>query len=102
MTRPLSADTHAAQRLRERYGIDLTAAEFAGLRARLTAGEGLLLSRGPDGMQRRLLVCKGQEIVLVWNPARLIVITVYPRKLKLPPLKRNRRRGGKEGRRPQA
>ena len=97
--------SHAAKRMHERYGIELTAAEMRLLVSRLNRGEGVVVDRSL-GSERRLITVRDVQMIVVWLPLRSYIVSVLPKRRKLPPLKRKlRSRDGKsksEGRRPVA
>ena len=97
----MKAVSHAAVRLEERYGISMQKSEMAALYRRLINGEGVLLEKHAheNGIQRRLINVKGQDVVALWDPIRHFLISIFPRKKLLPKIHRpNRKRKGKSGR----
>lgn len=97
------AVSHAALRLAERYGVELTKGEMGALIQRMRNGEGVLLDRRPDA-ERRLVKVAGREVVVLWGISSGHIISVLPLKRKLPAVHRVRNKGarrGREGRRPE-
>lgn len=57
--------THPQARYLERYGVPLSDAGMRAIEVRLSAGEGMLLRREPDGSEVRVVSHNGKLIVAV-------------------------------------
>lgn len=72
---------HVIDRARERYGLRLTEADIATMEAQCRTGKATLVSRNPDGSERRLAMAGGRALLVVWRPLRSFIVTVAPRHL---------------------
>lgn len=80
MTQRWRPNGHAAIRLKERYGLELTPAQLRDLRKLLVAGKGVLVDGANPDRVRRLITFEGQEIVVLWCPANQHIITALPKR----------------------
>lgn len=98
--------TAAVSRLAERYNIHLTKEEMGALIKRLRDGEGTIIDKQDGGSERRLITVRQVPIIVVWSSTLSRLISVLPRRRKLPKLRRRERgkdgRTKREGKRPEA
>lgn len=70
--------THARERARQRYGIELTGEDFRSIEEQVVVGHAIKL--GPKGRRTSiyLVTVQGQDMVVVYNRREAFVITVLP------------------------
>lgn len=92
---PSDIRTHAMDRAKERYGIDLTFADVIGMSRRCAAGEGLTETL-QDGVQYHTLIFGERVLWLVYKPGHLdgrgrdgTIITVMPSHVAMVRVKRD-------------
>ncbi len=65
---PPPAEPHACERALERYGMTISALELQAIEERVALGEGMLLSRAPDGASVRVIRIQGELVTLAVAP----------------------------------
>jgi len=70
---------HALDRLKERYGLDLTLAELRAVEQRIILGEGMIMRRGAGDNTNVIAIDIGAHVVLVvWAITQRMIVTVVP------------------------
>lgn len=69
---------HAIERARERYGLDLTVDDLKAIVSACAAGDGVLLGRVGDGLERWLVRSKGAALVALVNIPEKFVVSILP------------------------
>ena len=76
---------HVADRMRERYGIDLTGAELTQMLLDIMDAvtgvrqEAVLRSKQPDGKEWWYVTVQRQRVTVVYNPADAYIVTALPK-----------------------
>lgn len=74
--------THAADRARQYYDIDLCPADERAIAWRIRAGRALLMGKFPHGVERWLVEIRGRTMKVIFDPACGKIVTVEPNSRK--------------------
>lgn len=69
---------HARTRAAERFGRDLSSAEWRALVLDIVDGRSTIIMRQADGSEIRLATVGTIAVKLVWSPSQAVIITVLP------------------------
>jgi hypothetical protein len=76
-------DDHPIERARERYGLDLTTKDLAGIVLKISAGDSMLIQNDSvTGHQRHLVLIDGIAAQVVFCPKHMNIVTFLPRNAK--------------------
>jgi len=94
MVRVRTPKSHAIERARERYGVQLTPEALGILRRQIEDQTALLTKKLPDGIEQWLVMHDGTAMVAVYDPqSRWICSVVPPRDTRLQYKDKSRIRG---------